>query len=376
MLALSVKRPPLAASAPPGSVRAWLSALVLLAGMLQPLPAWADSMDVALERLVTDSSCHTPSGAAIDEGSGQLTRCFPDDEAFKKLVNQYGMAIAPTAMYPARTTGYGGFEIALEGAYSSFNSGADYLRLGTRGSVDPATGDAARENTSVPSLMQLYSLRIRKGFGFGLETGLSFGYLTQTSIISGGLDVRLALLEGFRKGPLGALPDVAIAGGVRTITGSSAMQLTTTAASGVISKPISIAQSGVLTPWAGYQFLWLFGDSGIIDLTPATDALAACGFSGPNQPGFSSGPGQDGTPICSAGDSEDFNNNVVFEPARLERQRLFLGVNYRYEMLTVGGQVMLELVDPAQSQDNAADSAILDGEPKSVAFALQVGAFF
>lgn len=333
-------------------------------------------MDVALERLVTDSGCRTEGGAAVVDGSGGITRCFPDDAAFKRLVNQYGMAIAPTAMYPARTTGFGGFEIALEGAYSSFNAGADYLRLGTRGSVDPATGDAARENTAVPSIMQLYSLRIRKGFGFGLETGLSFGYLTQTSIISGGLDLRLALLEGFRKGIPGALPDVAIGGGVRTITGSSAMQLTTAAASGVLSKPISIAQSGVLTPWAGYQYLWLFGDSGIIDLTPATDALAACGFVGPNQPGFSNGPGQDGTPICSSGESEDFNNNVVFESARLERQRLFLGVNYRYEMLTVGGQVMFELVDPAQSQDNAADATILEGEPKSVAFALQVGAFF
>jgi hypothetical protein len=154
------------------------------------------------------------------------------------------------------------------------------------------------------------------------------------------------------------------------------MQLTTVAPSAVMSKPITIAHSGVLTPWAGYQYLWLFGDSGVIDLTPATDALESCGFAGPNQPGFSNGPGQDGTPLCTAGESEDFNNNAVFESARLERQRLFIGVNYRYEMLTFGGQLMLELVDPAQSQDSAEDSTILSDEPKSVAFAFQVGAFF
>lgn len=333
-------------------------------------------MDFALERLVTNPSCRTAGGAAVDDGSGGVLRCSPDNDAFKRLANQYGMAIAPTAMYPARTTGFGGFEITLEGAYSSFNAGADYLRLGTRGSVDGATGAVARENTAVPSIMQLYSLRVRKGFGFGLETGISFGYLTSTSIISGGVDVRWSLLEGFRKGPLGALPDIAVAGGVRTITGTTAMQLTTVAPSAVMSKPITIAQSGVLTPWAGYQYLWLFGDSGVIDLTPATDALADCGFAGPNQPGFSNGPGQDGTPICSNGASQDFNNNVVFAPARLERQRLFIGVNYRYEMLTFGGQLMLELVDPAQSQDSAEDSAVLEDEPKSVAFAFQIGAFF
>jgi hypothetical protein len=357
------------------TLKARLPALGLLALSTVSTPAWADSMDVALERLVTNPACHTTEGGAVTDGSGQITRCVPDHDAFKRLVNQYGMAIAPTAMYPARTTGYGGFEIAIEGTYSSMNSGADYLRLGTRGPVDPVTG-AASENNAVPSLMQLYSLRIRKGFGFGLETGLSFGYLTQTSIISGGLDLRLAILEGFRKGPLGALPDFAVAGGVRTITGSTAMQLTTTTVSGVLSKPITIAQSGVLTPWAGYQYLWLFGDSGIIDLTPATDALAACGYVGPNQPGFSSGVPQDGTPLCSSGDADDFNNNVVFAPARLERQRLFVGVNYRYEMLTVGAQVLLEVVDPAQSQDSADDAEVLANEPKSVAFALQVGAFF
>jgi len=376
MLAFSVQPRPVATSASSGWMR-WPVLVLVVLGMLGASSrARAESMDVALERLVTDPTCHTAGGGAIDDGNGSVRRCFPDNDAFKRLVNQYGMAIAPTAMYPARTTGYGGFEIALEGAYSSFNSGADYLRLGTRGSTDPSTGSAATENLSVPSLMQLYSLRIRKGFGFGLETGLSFGYLTSTSIIAGGLDLRWALLEGFRKGPLGALPDIAVAGGVRTITGSSAMQLTTVAPSAVMSKPISIAQSGVLTPWAGYQYLWLFGDSGIIDLTPATDALAECGFAGPNQPGFSTGPNQDGTPLCTSGESDDFNNNVVFSPARLERQRLFIGVNYRYEMLTVGGQLMFELVDPAVSQDSADDSTALEDEPKSVAFALQVGAFF
>ncbi len=335
-------------------------------------------MDFALERLVEDPSCRTSAGAAEFDADGNLVRCQSDDAAFKRLVNQYGMAIAPSLAYPADTVGYGGFEIALEGVYTSINSDADYFRRGTRGPIDPVTGAAASENNSVPSLLQLYSLRVRKGFGYGLETGLAFGYLTSTSLIAGGLDVRWAVWEGFRSGIPGFLPDLAAMGSVRTITGTPQLQLTVASVGGVISKPITIAQTGVLTPWAGYQYMWIFGDSGVVDFTPATDALDACGYQGPNQPGFSEGEDEhDGSPLCSSGGTaEDLNNNQVFDKARLERQRLLVGLKYHYEYLTVGGQAMVEIISPAESQSSEADAEILEGEPAQFGLALQIGARF
>jgi hypothetical protein len=244
--------------------------------------------------------------------------------------------------------------------------------------VDADTGIGATENTSAPSVLQLYSLRIRKGFGYGFETGLSFGYLTQTSIISGGLDVRWALLEGFRRGAMAYVPEIALMGSARTITGSSQVQLTVAGVGGVLSKPITIAQTGVLTPFAGYQYLWLFGDSHAIDFTPATDALADCGYQGPNQPGFSDGSTpQDGGPLCGPGGTlDDINNSQVFDPARLVRQRLLLGLNYRYEYLVVGAQAMIEAVPPAKSQTSPENSQVLSGESSQFGFAVQVGAQF
>lgn len=332
-------------------------------------------MDPAIERLVQDASCRSADGGATENASGEIQACAADNAAFFRLVSQYGLAIAPSAMYPARTTGYGGFDIAIEGTYTGIDANSDYMRRGTRGSLD-AGGAPAAENTAVPSVLQQYSLRIRKGFGFGTETALAFGFLPGTSLIAGGADFRLALLEGFRQGALGYAPDFAVAAGVRTVTGSSQLQLTTMGANAVFSKPITIADSGVLTPWLGYQFLWIFGDSGVIDLTPATDALASCGYSGPNQPGFSTGPDQDGEPMCDSGELGDFKNNVVFAPARLERQRLFIGVSYRYEMLFAAMQLMIELVDPSQIQTTAAGTAMLLGVPKSVTFATQLGTQF
>jgi hypothetical protein len=344
---------------------------------LLSVPASAESMDFALERLVTNGSeCRTSDG--FSTGS---VACIPDDDAFVKLINQFGMAIAPSGMYPARTTGFGGFEITLEGNYTTVNGEADYMAKGTRGIEDPTTGLAAAENESPSSLLQVYSLRVRKGFGFGIETGLQFGLVPNTSLISGGLDLRLAILEGFRDSVAGYLPDFAVMGSVRTVSGSSQVQLTVAGASGVFSKPITLMESAVLTPWVGYQHLFIFGDSGVIDFTPAESALQACGFAGPSQPGTPGAPRPDpdvydGGPICDSanGTVSDFNNNRVFSPVRLQRQRLLFGMNYRYEVLTIGGQLMLDVFD--QTKINKDHAETLADEPSNTAFSLQVGAQF
>lgn len=334
-------------------------------------------MDFALERLVTDPTCNV--GGQARPTAGGVAQCEPDSGAFKQLVNQFGAAIAPTMLYPADTVGAAGFEVLVEGAYTTIDSGSDYMRRGTRGET-ASTGQAATENTDVPDVLQLYSLRIRKGFGFGLETGVQFGYLVNTSILAGGLDLRISLLEGFQRGGLGYLPDIAIGGGVRTTTGTAQMLMTVGSASAVISKPITIAKSGVLTPLLSYQYLWMWGDAGLIDFTPATSALEECGYQGPNQPGFpesSEDPERDGVPICT-GDETDLENTATFEPARLERQRMALGATYRYEILTVGAQFSFDLVHAANSQagDEGEDGALFEGTPNQYGFALQVGAVF
>lgn len=363
-------RPSSASLRPPG--RRTFAVGLMLASWLSVQHASAESMDFALERLVTNgSTCRTSEGY-----SSGTEVCVPDNEAFINLINQYGMAIAPSAMYPARTTGYGGFEITVEGTYTTVNGDAEYMKKGTRGTPDPTTGRAASENASPASVLQLYSLRIRKGFGFGVETGLQFGVMPNTSIISGGADLRLAILEGFRDDIPGYLPDFAVMGSARTITGSSQVQLTVAGANAVFSKPFTLMDSAVLTPWIGYQHLFIFGDSAVIDFTPAESALQGCGFAGPNEPGT---PGAeepyDGSPVCSPiGTTGDFNNNRVFDPVRLQRQRLLFGANYRYEILTVGAQLMLDVFNQTKINKDEADA--LKGEPSNAAFSLQVGAQF
>ncbi|HVR20403.1 MAG TPA: hypothetical protein VMS65_11920 [Polyangiaceae bacterium] len=318
------------------------------------------------------------------ESAGRYPACAPDNRAFKRLMSQYAFALAPTAMHSARTTGYGGFHLSIEANYTTI-SDADYWRKGTQGTREPITNEASIENTSPPPLLQLYSLKFRKGFGFGFEITGIVGFMPQTSIISGGADVRISLLEGFRKGVGGILPDIAAGAGVRTISGTPQFQLTVMGLDGQISKPLPIADSSVLTPWVGYQYLFIYGDSGLVDLTPGTDAVSSCNYAGnavPPRPraieGDSGNPASvyDGSPVCAGGQPYDFNNNVVFDPVRLRRHRLLAGLNYRYEMVMVGGQLIMDLVPPADAQINDENRADLEGEDRQYSFVFELGAMF
>jgi hypothetical protein len=315
-------------------------------------------MDPALGRLVVDESCRTTNadgeGDFYDPASG-FQRCAPNNAAFAKLVAQLGTALAPVASHPARTTGFGGYRFGLRGAYTSIDNEAHYWKEGTQGPKDKSSGKASVQNRDPDGVLQLYSLYLAKGFPFGLELAGEFGYLANTEIISGGGDVRVALFEGFRESIPGYLPDVAVGSGVRTITGTSEIKLTVVAFDFELSKPIPIAGTVTIQPHIGYQFLRIFGDSGLVDLTPNTDPLDHCGYIGDNNPVTPdpNKPELDGQPVCT-GSSADFNNNVVFERIRLWRHRINFGSFVRYQMVSFGLHVATDVISPASA--NGGDS--------------------
>src|SRR5262249_22462629 len=151
--------------------------------------------------------------------------------------------------------GYGGFQFTLEASFTSIDSSADYWQRGTQGPKDPNTGRNADRNTDPDSWLVFYNAHVRKRLPFGFELGANIGYLSHTSIVSGGADLRFSLLEGFRSGFLGVMPDLSLGAGVRTTTGTSAFMMTVASAEAMLSKPVPVADSSILTPYVGYQFL-------------------------------------------------------------------------------------------------------------------------
>lgn len=345
-------------------------------------------MDPALERLVLNPDCHTQGGAARGV-------CIPDHSAFIKIIAQYGYAFTPTAMHSARSVGYGGFQFSLEANYTTIDNSATYWKEGTEGGRDPSDNTAYIQG-SPAGVLQLYSAKVRKSFGFGLElTGVA-GFMPSTSFISTGADIRMSLLEGFRSGIGGAVPDFAIGGAVRTTMGTPQFQLTVVSIDAQMSKPLPIAESSVITPWIGYQYAWTFGDSGVIDFTPQTDPIDFCDYTGDNIPGTpwpSSSPPMpvdkdgnriyNGQPVCKtgpsgvAGTSADFNNNQVFDNARVKRQRGLVGLSFRHEVVNVGFQFIFDLFSPGETQSSdSAESLALADMGRQYSFVIEGGAQF
>jgi hypothetical protein len=322
--------------------------------------ARADSMDPALNRLVLDPTCRLSSatgGVTYNPATG-FNRCQPDNGAWSKLVAQYGAALAATAMHSARTTGYGGFEIAVEGAYTTIDRDQPYWRNGTQGPRDPSSQNDSVLNDKPDGVLQTYMFKLRKGFPFGLELMGTVGFMANTSIVVGGADVRWSLFEGFRTGIPAVFPELAIGGSVRTITGTDQMQVTVASGDAQLSKPIPIAGVAVLTPYVGYQPIFIFGDSGTIDFTPNTDPQAQCGYVGSNTP-VTPDPNKgyfDGQPVCGAAGVDaaaDFNNNVVFDPVRMLRHRINFGLQLKVAVVKVGLHFLTDLTDLAPTnQDN------------------------
>lgn len=341
----------------------WLvSALTLAAGIVLPSLATADSMDPALARLVVEGGDGCRAKGADGTGlyynpASSFSRCQPDDAAFAKLIAQYGFAIASPAMHSARTTGFGGFEIGIEGLFTKIDSDASYWKLGTQGPQDPVSKNYSIRNDDPDGMLQTYNLKIRKGFPLGFEIAAVLGYVANTNIVNVGADVRLSLLEGFRSGIPAIFPELSAGGSVRTITGSEEFQLTVAGVDGQLSKPIPIAGTIVLTPYIGYQWIRIFGDSGLVDMTPNTDAVNLCGYRGPNTPASpdsgkkdqSGSPFYDGQPVCGAGSSADFNNTVVFDAVRLSRHRLNFGLQFRFQMVKFSAHFLTDLSSPADA---------------------------
>jgi hypothetical protein len=353
-----------------------------VAALLAPA-ASARPMDPALARLVVDPSCQTSASSA----------CVPDRAAYTKLVNQLGAALAPHAANGARTTGLAGFDVSLHAALTSIDSGADYWRRGTLGS-----DGASAENADPADYLQLYTLELRKGFGFGIEAAASLGAMPHTSLLAWGAELRVALLEGMHYGLWRYLPDTSLGLVWREATGLDDLALGTLALDARFSHPFAAVSGFSITPWLGYQWVRIDGRSELVDLTPRVGALETCGYAGnavPGSPGSAEVEGTlpasgapagalDGSPLCRASGA-DLANSASFGDVAVHRHRVLAGVSYRREPLRVAAQLETDLLRPDAAQSDAAVSRALrcdaggascQPSPRQWTLVFEVGASF
>lgn len=346
----------------------------------------ANPMDIAPERLVTcdRTSAIECGGVRLNAaGTGYDSNYFKaDNDAWAKLMSQYAMAMAPLAMHPARTTGYGGFELSLFGSMTTISKNEKFIEQGTEGPITDGNKFSSK-NTSPDGVLQIYGVTGRKGLPYGFELQGTVGYMANTEMTVLGGGIRLAPFEGFRK-----IFDISAGGYVHTMTGTNKVKITVPAFDVQVSRQFVIANQVIFQPYVGWQMVWLNVDSGVIDTTPNKDGLGNCharpattdertkGDTGEfhcQDPASIGAPPTPGVDPATA--KLDLNNNVVFRNMRTwRRQRAMLGLAWRWENLSIVlPHVMMELTNPEDGTPDDAAKKRITGLDKQWTFGATVG---
>ena len=337
--------------------RSTLAGAVIALLLFGPAAVRADDMDISLARLrvATSGGGALPAGCSATGENGSPRDYCADVDGWNGLVSELGGSMIPPVLSPARTVGYGGFYVGVEGWLTPI-SDAGRWHYGTEGdstagaeSCGPNYGAGDLGCNRFPSRTLIWSrVSARKGFPFGFELGTHFASLLSTEYWAWGLEVKWALFEGFRSGIAGILPDIAVRGMVNTMVGEAEFNMTIPSVDIVISKPIAVLGAGTITPFVSGQLAWILADSELVDLTPEIDAFAECE------------PAPDSTmTTCTRSTAipggrmpgQDYNNNTTFPKVRATRTRLALGVQGRYEQITLSASFAFDLQEPSTGSD-------------------------
>jgi hypothetical protein len=273
------------------------AALFVLAA---PRPAVADDNDLVLARF----------GTPVTDVTGEITDVVPDNYRFRSLVSELGVALAPNLISPADTLGYSGFQFSAELGYVSIGSGNEYWCA----TEESANCDLGFEKTGS---LKTIGVMARKGFPF-IEIGAGALHLISSEMWTGQVYTKVAVHEGFHDWPI---PSLAVRGAASRVFGSEQIDLTIASVDVTVSKSFGVAATTNLSPYVGWNYLWIIPRSEVIDATPRVDSVD---MNGNNNP--------------------DIRANFVFpDQDNITRTRFFGGIKVKYYVFALTAEVNFAL---------------------------------
>lgn len=242
------------------------------------------------------------------------------DGRFGSLMSQLAGALEPTVLTPANTLGSRGFYLGFESGVSQIDNQSEYWRLGTHGGAN-----ATEAGNAFPQGALTHSRGVfRKGLPFGIDLGLGIGHVYQSNLFLWSVEVKVALFEGwFKKWPR-FLPDIALQGFATTITGSREFSLTVPGGGLILSKPIVLGHSALLTPMVHARAVGMLADS---------ELVYAAGL-------------------------PDSSQITAFQKMRGYRIRIAPGLQFQYQKLVLTGSFSIDVTDPTRNEEIAGADAL------------------
>lgn len=239
-------------------------------------------------------------GSCVDAACSEVQR---DDDAFRQLTRDLGLAFSPKGLAPPETLGEAGFNYGFELIFNTVDSSAI-----SDGGAEPYWQTAV-EDRDPSDILMVSQLHIRKGLPFSFELGAVLSHLFQSSMW--GLGVELAW--AFHEDTYWPVPDFGVRGFVSNVVGSTDLNLTLAGFDLMLGIPIGISNLYSLTPYAGWNYTAIFASSRLLDKTP-----------GDNTP-----------PFQGSGGTASVKPEFVFDDTRQQFNRFVGGLRFGYAVVNL-----------------------------------------
>lgn len=173
---------------------------------------------------------------------------------FRAFSKRVAAAMSSVNLMPPETLGHSAFAISAELSVVDLQGATSTDDMPT---TRPMSG-----------ALFLPSIHIRKGLPWSFELGVRASWFEKSRMGAGTLELKWALNEGFTY-----LPDIGVRGHVSKLLNSRDFDVTAGGVDLGIGKQFSIAGMVTLTPYIGWDLVFIGASSGNVDFTP-TRSLA------------------------------------------------------------------------------------------------------
>jgi hypothetical protein len=312
--------------------------------------AFAGRNDLKLINLCPQAAA---SGLGVQEcrwvqrdGSGLITGVAIDGDgqsAFRSLMSELGVVMAPRISMPASTLGFAGFQVSAELGLTQISHDKSFWN-GVN-AVVPQTPNLSRPDSMLTTL----GFFLRKGIWLpapSVELGGGVVNLLDSQLLSWQAYAKLALHEGFHDLPI---PSLSVRGAFAYVSGTDQASLHTYSLDILVSKGFGVMKTVRVEPFGGWSLLLIKAAGKVLDFTPLCDSRAVAMAT----PGRSV---SDQCAVAQSGTNNDLKANAAF-PSQdvITRYRVFGGAKLKLGLLDVIAQYELSLAGHSRDEDSAVD---------------------
>lgn len=197
--------------------------------------ASAQSYDFRIEKY------HNP-----DQRTGAFDSSDSANSNFRAFARQFGAAMSSTSLTPPETLGHSGFSVNAELSVVEFRGG-------------PALPTA--DHFAGPLLMP--SLHVRKGLPWSFELGARAAWIQNSHMGVGTVELKWAINEGYT-----FLPDIALRAHISKLLNARNFDLVAGGVDLSVGKRFAIAGALTLTPYVGWNLVFVGASSANVDFNP------------------------------------------------------------------------------------------------------------